>query len=120
MTKTISSIFIILYLVALLKPVSPYLEYAINKDFIATVLCINKDKPELKCNGKCHLTKQLKKATETDQNKAGLISIKDYPVGFVNITKVDSPIITTIKLVNNHLNKYSYLISNQLFRPPTF
>ena len=74
MNKVFGFIFITLYLLALTKPVSPYLEYAINKDFIATVLCINKDKPELKCNGKCHLTKQLKKAADTNENKTELIS----------------------------------------------
>ena len=73
MNKIVSAIFIILYFVALLKPVSPYLEYAINKDFIANVLCINKDKPALKCNGKCHLKKELKKASDTNENKMGLI-----------------------------------------------
>jgi hypothetical protein len=34
---------------------------AINYDYISKVLCINKDKPELKCNGKCHLMKELAK-----------------------------------------------------------
>ncbi len=36
-------------------------DYCINKDFIADVLCVNKDKPKLHCEGKCHLTKQLEK-----------------------------------------------------------
>jgi hypothetical protein len=37
------------------------MDYAINYDYISKVLCINKDKPELKCNGKCHLMKELAK-----------------------------------------------------------
>ena len=36
--------------------------YQLNKEYVATVLCENKNKPELKCCGKCYLNKQLKKA----------------------------------------------------------
>ncbi len=38
--------------------------YQINKEYVATVLCENKDKPELKCCGKCYLNKQLKKTED--------------------------------------------------------
>jgi hypothetical protein len=48
------------------KPIFPVMDYAINYDYISKVLCINKDKPELKCNGKCHLMKELAK-TEDDK-----------------------------------------------------
>lgn len=41
--------------------------YTLNKDYIARVLCVNRDKPQLGCQGKCHLKKQLKKAQETEQ-----------------------------------------------------
>lgn len=43
----------------LVKPAIPFLEYVINYDYIVKELCENKEKPELKCNGKCHLAKQL-------------------------------------------------------------
>jgi len=33
--------------------------YILNKDYIAKVLCVNKDRPEMSCEGKCHLMKQL-------------------------------------------------------------
>lgn len=36
-----------------------YLNYYVNYDYYVNVLCENKDKPEKKCNGKCHLKKQL-------------------------------------------------------------
>ncbi|GGG40820.1 hypothetical protein GCM10011378_16360 [Hymenobacter glacieicola] len=37
---------------------------------------MNKDKPELRCNGRCHLTKQLRKATEAESKAAGYAKIK--------------------------------------------
>lgn len=42
-------------------------EYQVNKNYIATVLCINKDRPQLKCEGKCQLTKELKAAEKHDE-----------------------------------------------------
>ena len=53
--------FVFLYLVAMLRPIAPFVEYAINYDYISKVLCINKDKPEMNCNGKCQLMKELEK-----------------------------------------------------------
>lgn len=43
--------------------------FKLNESRIAKELCENKDKPVLKCNGKCYLAKQLKKAElqEDDQ-----------------------------------------------------
>jgi hypothetical protein len=43
------------------------LNYQLNKDFIAKYLCENKNKPELKCEGKCYLCKRLKKEDNKDQ-----------------------------------------------------
>jgi len=44
--------------------------YLINKEYVAKELCVNKAKPKLKCNGKCHLAKQLQKLeNEPDKSK---------------------------------------------------
>ena len=51
----------------LAKPVIPFLEYVINYDYIVKELCENKEKPALKCNGKCHLAKQLAKSAEEEK-----------------------------------------------------
>ena len=60
----------ILLLVALalfLKPIFPVVDYVVNYNYISTVLCENKAKPELKCNGKCQLMKGLAKASEEEK-----------------------------------------------------
>jgi hypothetical protein len=41
----------------------------LNQDYIARVLCINRDKPQLKCNGKCHLRQQLKAVEEAERKQ---------------------------------------------------
>jgi hypothetical protein len=38
--------------------------YLANKEYVVAKLCENKAKPEMHCNGKCHLAKQLEKLEE--------------------------------------------------------
>lgn len=38
--------------------------YQVNKQYITRVLCQNRDKPQLHCNGKCYLAKKLKEQQE--------------------------------------------------------
>ena len=42
-------------------------DYQANKEYIMEFLCINRDRPELKCEGKCQLTKKLKAQHDTDK-----------------------------------------------------
>jgi hypothetical protein len=42
------------------------LEFRLNRDYIAKTLCINKDRPAMKCGGHCQLMKRL--AAEEKQN----------------------------------------------------
>lgn len=46
-----------------------YLDFLINQDYIAKNLCENKDKPVLKCNGKCHLAKELAKEEKKEKKE---------------------------------------------------
>ena len=50
-----------LYLLVLVQPSLPVLEYLINYDYIVNELCENRDKPILTCNGKCYLGDQVEK-----------------------------------------------------------
>lgn len=54
--------------------------YWINLNYYTEVLCENKDKPMMHCNGKCALSKELRKAEEgkaqTERNIPQLDKIK--------------------------------------------
>ncbi|WP_243389315.1 hypothetical protein [Avrilella dinanensis] len=52
----------------LFKPILPLVEYVVFYDYIKNELCVNKDKPELKCNGKCHLMKEMAKASDNPES----------------------------------------------------
>ena len=53
-----------------LTKVGVLIDFKINQDFIAEVLCINKKKPASTCNGKCYLSEQLKKAEQQEEKRA--------------------------------------------------
>lgn len=46
------------------------IDFKINQDFIAEVLCINREKPMTMCSGKCYLSELLKKAEEHEDKQA--------------------------------------------------
>lgn len=54
--------------------------YEINKQMIAEKLCVNKSNPALHCNGKCYLSKQLRKAEENEKRQSRSIIEKDEAV----------------------------------------
>ena len=41
-----------------------FIHYQLNKQYYTKVLCENKDKPMMHCNGQCHLAKELKEAEQ--------------------------------------------------------
>ncbi|WP_111307653.1 hypothetical protein [Confluentibacter sediminis] len=115
---------IILSLFMLFKPIIPFVEYVALYDYIKNELCINKDKPILKCNGKCFLKKQLAKASESENSKDKKhISVETSIVFFQPIKKdfCFRTLLHTIKLKTFSINgdlSYSYLGVNSIFRPP--
>lgn len=48
------------------------INYLINKVEITELFCVNKEKPKLKCNGKCHLAKEIKKVNVEDEQETPL------------------------------------------------
>lgn len=47
----------------------PYIDYAINKDYIVSNLCINRYSPQSNCDGKCYLEKQIQENAESNDLK---------------------------------------------------
>lgn len=118
--KTVT-IFFSLFL--LFKPLLPLLEYAAFYDYIKNELCVNKDKPELKCNGKCHLAKQLVKASGSDAGteKNKTVSI-EFSLVYFQETNVNYSFLLSkkenlkIEFLYNNFYKFNYM--NTVFHPP--
>ena len=119
----------LLLLVALalfLKPVFPAIDYVVNYHYISTVLCENKNKPELKCCGKCHLKKELANASEgekpTSSNKKDTSKQEVEVLFFQNIKSLVMVQIyfqDTISIGDNYSNLYFHLNGCTVFHPPT-
>lgn len=76
----------------LMRPVLPLASYSFNYDYIAESLCVNKDRPEMQCHGKCHLSKQLLEQHhgETSQHQPPSTRGHDisFPVGLLSTQEV--------------------------------
>jgi hypothetical protein len=99
---------------------TPFLEYYINFDYIAEVLCINKDKPETNCQGTCYLKDQIQQ-TEQNSPKHPNNPIKEWTktnlLFFEQITKV-----ANLDFFTQHIllkKSYQFSVHENLQIPPT-
>lgn len=116
---------IIVTVLMFLKPILPVLEYAVNYDYIVENLCENKSKPELNCNGKCHLTKQLAKASDSSSENSSEKKISFEQTEIVFFQEIQQIEIRQIYFLNkttignNYSNLYFHLNDCTHFHPPT-
>jgi hypothetical protein len=68
MRPLVSYILLLAILLPTLSPWGTVAYYHANKDYIARVLCVNRAKPQLHCDGQCYLAKKLK-AQQDRQDK---------------------------------------------------
>ena len=69
MRSILSTFMILIFLSPIFIKVGILVDFKVHQDFIAKVLCINKDKPMSNCNGKCILAQKLKKAEEPEKRE---------------------------------------------------
>ena len=115
-----ATFFVFLYLLAMVRPIVPLASFVVNQDYIAEFLCINQDKPELNCNGKCYLMQKLDEQNEEKRQNLPRISMEEYPIGFVRFMTIDLPekITTSAHNFTNYQNNYRFIYSDNQYRPP--
>jgi hypothetical protein len=79
-----------------------FVSYQFNRAAIAEQFCVNKTKPKLNCNGKCHLSKQLKKAEQHDPSDEN---------GFPPLKELNQPNWLTASTIE--INVYPVLTHHQ-------
>jgi hypothetical protein len=93
--------------------------YVMNEHSITDKYCVNKDKPQMHCNGKCHLKKQLDKTEQggKDQNKVDKTewTVFILPQKFYATTFFYS-VEKTINIAKQC--DYSFLFQHSVFHPP--
>lgn len=99
--------------------------YETNRDYVATTLCENKDKPEQQCAGKCYLKKQLAKIdSETEKKESEPVKkhkteLPEYTVS-TNLQYLFLSYQDVISHKTIFINHYSFQNNSSVFHPPPF
>lgn len=93
--------------------------YSLNIEYIINELCENKDKPELKCNGKCYLKKKMGEADKAEKQSAEIFKQIEFPVFIPHLSLSLNPEYILIENTVPELkNLYSHILNNKIFHPP--
>ena len=99
------------------------INWKINQTEIAEKLCENKNKPKLKCNGKCQLAKKLK--TQEEDNSAKKTNSKfkkhiEYNYSVEVVKSIESQLIFEVshRSYFNYSENISFEQINACFHPP--
>lgn len=111
---------VIYFLIYYYRLALPYFEYEVNKEYIEKNLCVNKNKPWMKCHGKCYLKKQIKKASEKEKKSNPFVITENtllffFPqIDLLNIIDLKSKKENSLQ----YINLYKYLFILKIFKPP--
>lgn len=104
------------------RPLIPVIDYLVNYEYISTELCENIQQPEILCNGKCYLAKEVSKTVDDTQKPADKsVSLKIIDVFNLNsITEIqiENPLKIQKEIIYNFLAEYEFLFSQSLLKPP--
>ena len=102
----------VLYSLYIFGGLGTYVNFLIQQEYIASVLCVNKDIPEMDCHGKCYFTKEFSKITE-EENSTLLPDLK-IPRYFENyidtkfqnliLTVSEAPVLHTYLLLDSQVS----------------
>ena len=90
----------------------------INQEYIARVLCVNKAKPEMGCNGQCHLMKQMEKETKKEQNGNAVKDKYEVVIAAIQLQAVLQPYFTAVKIATAYNSGFPLDPLTAVFHPP--
>lgn len=117
----------ILLLVALIgstfSRVFVYAGFEANQSYIAKVLCVNKERPWMHCNGRCYLMKKLKAATDKEKKQQEKENLNRVATSFFKVPfqmVFTEPLILQAQQFRFPTYHYRYNSSyiETIFRPP--
>jgi len=97
-----------------------YAYYELDPIGFIEKLCENKDKPELQCNGKCHLKKVAESNSNSNNNTpTGIIDFKEILLYTQEFDTYDfCPTINLKRDSIEYHNLYTYIGLDTCFHPP--
>jgi len=97
------------------------LNYQINKKSITATRCENRGKPEMRCDGKCYLSKQLKQAEEKENPVPNFNQLKElspFIPSKVGFTVLNSELITLFDVPCYQVDAPVEACPGSVFQPP--
>ncbi|GAB3505975.1 hypothetical protein [Emticicia fontis] len=102
------------------------LDYELRKDFIIKNYCVNKNKPELHCDGKCFLAKKIHAQTEKEEQNA----LQNFIYKLLEINTFESQsnfdFTNVVEIKDFSVNNFSFAekttidFSSSIFHPPLY
>ena len=95
--------------------------FQLNQDYIAEVLCINKDKPIAMCNGQCFLKQKLNLGEEEKNTSIPLNRERSEIISFLVSQYLYLPCANSFEtpdMNSSYSNIYVYEYSTVAFHPP--
>ena len=104
--------FLLLFAILLptLSPWGTVAYFNINRNYIARVLCENRDRPQLNCNGKCYLAKKLKQQQEK-KDKETTEQVSNIPVAHLFCLSASHFLFVPDCFIQKARSVFGYLVS---------
>ncbi len=109
--------------ISMMKTPVLYSIYEYDKAFFIELFCVNKERPQMACNGQCKLAKMQQEKDEKSaedilkQLQFETVYFHSLKGGHAADKRLSSPADTT-KLPDSYNHLYSFLFINKLVKPP--
>ncbi|MBS1761891.1 MAG: hypothetical protein JSR00_03380 [Bacteroidetes bacterium] len=121
MKKAFALILILIFSVQAFYSSALTIWFFANRAKITKEHCINKNRPEKKCNGKCYLSKKIQEAENHDKKESSPVT-QIIEISYCIIPAINNlnftPEIIFLEPVSNYNNPYKFLFSENIFHPP--
>lgn len=97
--------------------------YEANQDFIANNICVEKDVEENNCQGHCFLEDKVGSHDDNEDNRTPFnVLVNEFLPNLYLPIKADedNPTLILKSEIKLYQESYSYLYSQQFFKPPRF
>lgn len=107
-----------------LTPLGTIAYFTSNRAYIAKVLCENRSRPQLNCNGKCYLAKKLKKQQDK-ADKETRQRVENLPIATLFFYSLEKTSLPSFFIPKRQLS-FIYTLGNYqitlrgLLKPPRF
>jgi hypothetical protein len=96
-----------------------WLNYIFQQDYITKTFCVNTDKPELMCNGQCHLNMQLNQSESSEPEVPEPLSLTFQINLFYTEARVDLIEVGNAQQMNGLIQPfYAYHPNLKIDKPP--